>query len=259
MYQQLIPTHPQREAILAGLDRVLDPELDESILNLGFVQSMQAQNGHLMVEVTLPTSWCAANFAYMMASDIRRELLPLETVSQVTVRLGDHFAADEIEPALNSGKSFMEAFPKEATENLGPLRLLFLQKGYVGRQERLLRQLKEAGLSPSAICALRVGDLKFAGDECLVKTALSQTVAVAAKTASRYLERRADLGLDCSPEALLVINLKGQAVTVETFPAYFRQARTIRVSMEANGSLCRALLQSRQTNHNIPIQSIPQV
>ena len=62
-------------AILERLDLVLDPELDESILQLGFVRSVQVRDSHAIVMLQLPTSWCAMNFAYIMADDVRRALL----------------------------------------------------------------------------------------------------------------------------------------------------------------------------------------
>jgi metal-sulfur cluster biosynthetic enzyme len=83
--------------LLERLQPILDPELDESILQLGFIQSLHVHDGHATIVVQLPTSWCAANFAYMMADDIRRALLTVEGLHHVTVRLRDHFAAEAIE------------------------------------------------------------------------------------------------------------------------------------------------------------------
>ena len=61
--------------LLEQLVRVLDPELDESILDLGFVRSLRLRFGQAEVALRLPTSWCAVNFAYLMAEDVRRALL----------------------------------------------------------------------------------------------------------------------------------------------------------------------------------------
>ena len=36
--------------------------------------------GHATVAVHMPTSWCAANFAYMMAEEIRQALLAVESI-----------------------------------------------------------------------------------------------------------------------------------------------------------------------------------
>jgi metal-sulfur cluster biosynthetic enzyme len=116
-------------AILDRLAQVLDPELDESILDLGFVRSLRLRSGQASVVLQLPTSWCAVNFAYLMADDVRRALLTLDGVQQVTVRLGDHCAAEEIEAAVNGGRSFGDAFPDEGAGSLAALRLTFLRKG----------------------------------------------------------------------------------------------------------------------------------
>lgn len=107
------PTGYDGTEILERLAQVLDPELDESILELGFVRSVQLRSGHVSVVLRLPTSWCAINFSYLMAEDVRRALLTAEGVCRVTVRLGDHCAAAEIEAAVNEGRPFAEAFPGE--------------------------------------------------------------------------------------------------------------------------------------------------
>src|ERR1700737_3154587 len=87
--------------LLDRLAHVLDPELDESILDLGFVRSLRLRSGQAEVALRLPTSWCAVNFAYLMAEDVRRALLSVEGIDRVTVRLGDHCAAAKIEDDVN--------------------------------------------------------------------------------------------------------------------------------------------------------------
>jgi metal-sulfur cluster biosynthetic enzyme len=72
-------------AVLARLSQVRDPELDESILDLGFVHSLHLHSGHATIALRLPTSWCAVNFAYLMAEDVRWALLAVEGIGQVTV------------------------------------------------------------------------------------------------------------------------------------------------------------------------------
>src|SRR5258708_32538731 len=129
--------------ILGRLAQVLDPQLDESILDLGFVRSLQLRSGHASVALRLPTSWCAVNFAYLMAEDIRRALLMVEGVRRVTIRLGGHCAAEEIEAAVNDGRPFSEAFPREGAGSLAELRITFLRKRVLGRQHRLFRALRE--------------------------------------------------------------------------------------------------------------------
>jgi metal-sulfur cluster biosynthetic enzyme len=235
------PTGYDGTTILERLDCVLDPELDESILRLGFVRSVQLRDDQIIVVLQLPTSWCAMNFAYIMAEDVRRALLAVAGIRGVTVRLGDHCVADEIEAAVNDGRPFAAAFPGMGSEDLSALRRTFLRKGFLVRQERLLKNLRAAGCSPAAICALRIGD-RFPED-CLVATRSPETLR-------RYLERRAELGLDCSFGAPLIVDPDGESVSAERLESYYRNARTVRVALEANGSFCRAVLAGRRGHAN---------
>ena len=220
---------------MARLDRVLDPELDESVLSLGFVESVAGDDdGNVSVCLRLPTYWCAANFSYLMASDVQRELSGLQGVRSVTVKLGEHFASREVEEGSVSAMTFGEAFPDGGPDTLEETRQVFLRKGYFSRQERLLRELKRNGLSFEQMAALCIGDI--------------DTVQADARVASRYLERRAELGLDCSPQAALIVSVTGEAIPPSDLETYYIRARTTRLAMQANGSLCSAMLQSRNAN-----------
>jgi metal-sulfur cluster biosynthetic enzyme len=238
-----LPAGCDGSAILDRLARVLDPELDESILDLGFVRSLKLASGHASIALQLPTNWCAVNFAYLMAEDVRRALLALPDIAAATVHLGDHCAAREIEAAVNDGRPFAEAFPAEGAGSLAALRLTFQRKGFIGRQERLLRELRAAGCSPPTICALRLGDVSMEGDAIMIRPLGSTAVAGgSAATLRRYCERREELGLDCSPAAPLIVDLDGAPVSAERLQDHYETARTVRVALDANGSFCRALL-----------------
>jgi metal-sulfur cluster biosynthetic enzyme len=243
-------------ALLDRLEQVLDPELDESILDLGFVRSLQLRSGHAKVAVQLPTSWCAVNFAYLMAEDIRRALLTVEGICQVTVELGDHCAAEQIEAAVNDGRPFADAFPGEGAGSLAALRLTFLRKGFLGRQQRLLQELREAGCSPESICALRLGDVSIQDDAIMVRQPGSAPAAGgSAPTLQRYLERRAELALDCNLTAPLIVDLDGASLSAQRLAAHYKAARTVRVAMEANGSFCRALLSVHRLDAAAPLDN----
>ena len=229
-----LPSTVDRDEVLARLDRVLDPELDESVLSLGFVERVEGDvAGNVSVTLRLPTYWCAANFSYLMASDVRNGLLDLEGVRSVTVKLGEHFAGGEVERGAGPGMSFAEAFPEGGPDTLEETRQIFLVKGYYNRQERLLQALRRVGLAFDRIAALRVGDVPAAIDE---------------RAVSRYLERRGELGLDCSETAPLIVDVRGAPVSADQLEAYYVRARTTRLAMEASGSLCSAMLESRNRN-----------
>jgi metal-sulfur cluster biosynthetic enzyme len=230
-------------ATLERLAQVLDPELDEPILDLGFVQALRLRSGHAEVALRLPTSWCAVNFAYLMAEDVRRALLSVDGVREVTVSLGDHCAAREIEAAVNDGRPFAEAFPGEAAGSLEALRLTFLRKGFFGRQEQLLRELRGAGCSTETICALRLGEVSVEDNAIVIRRADCPPVETgSAAVLQRYVQRRAELGLDCRPAAPLIVDLDGKPFSVDQLQAHYEAVRTVRVALEANGSFCRALL-----------------
>jgi metal-sulfur cluster biosynthetic enzyme len=241
-----LPAGYDSSAVLDRLAQVLDPELDESILKLGFVRSLRLRSGHADIALRLPTSWCAVNFAYLMAEDVRRALLTVEGIRQVTVRLGDHCAAGEIEAAVNDGRPFAEAFPDEGAGSLAALRLTFLRKGYLSRQERLLRELRAAGCSAAAISALRLGEMSMQDDTMVIRQpGCAPVESGSAAILRRYMERRAELALDCSPAAPLIVDLEGKPFSEERLQAHYEAARTVRVALEANGSFCRALLSVR--------------
>jgi metal-sulfur cluster biosynthetic enzyme len=228
-------------AIRERLARVLDPELDESIVDLGFVRDVRLDAGHAEVALRLPTAWCAVNFAYLMAAEVREALLAVDDVRRVTIRLGDHCAAAEIEAAVNAALPFAAAFPAEGGGGLEVLRRLFLRKGFVVRQERLLRELRAAGWSNEAICAVQLGQLAYVEDAIAIQPGGS-TAGL-----RRYLERRAELGFVANPAAPLFVDLDGEPIAADRLERHFAAARTMRVALEANGLFCRALMDRRRS------------
>ena len=259
-----LPAGIDADEVLRRLGRVLDPELDESVLALGFVVSIHGEDagdnaGTLAVELRLPTYWCAANFSYLMASDIQRELSEVNGVAGVRVRLLQHFAGAAIEAGTAPGMTFADAFPEgdrdsRAPDPSGPdsieeIRQLFLRKGFFTRQEKLLRALKQSGLSFSEIASLRVADLRFDGAGCTIASNDRAERPVGdLRTGQRYLERRRELGLDDSGQASLIVDATGAPIPAAELETYYLRARTTRLAMEANGALCTALLQARRSS-----------
>ena len=104
-----------------------------------------------------------------------------------------------------------------------------------------------AKLEGKKISGLRLEHLSIEGTFCRIRRPSGDTVAVeAARAARRYLERRAELGLNCSPTASLVTDSEDRPIPSHRLPQYLRAARTVRLSLEANASLCSALLDARK-------------
>lgn len=207
--------------VLTAIAGVLDPELDQSIVELGFVRRIRVADDRVRVELRLPTYWCAPNFSWLMAEDVREALLADPNVAEVEVVLVDHHSAGEISAGVNSGRAFAEVFGEAPDGRLDDLRDLFRRKALLARQERALRPL--AG-DPSR---LRIGDLPDTGD------------------VRSYLDARAELGLDCSPQAPALTDAAGRPVRGARVGEHLRRARLMGVSIEGNAAFCRGLLATR--------------
>ncbi|WP_241997089.1 iron-sulfur cluster assembly protein, partial [Halorubrum sp. SD626R] len=60
---------PRVVTVRDRLDRVEDPELARSIVELDYVDAIDIDGGRVLVQFTLPTAWCSPAFAWMMAVD----------------------------------------------------------------------------------------------------------------------------------------------------------------------------------------------
>jgi metal-sulfur cluster biosynthetic enzyme len=218
-------------AVMAALDTVIDPELDESLVELGFVHAEVEDGGRVRIELRLPTFWCAPNFAYLMAEDAREAVSGVEGVRHVEVRLRDHFAEDEVTSGVREGRSFDQAFAGLADGGgLDALRRLFWAKSFTVRQERLLRALLAQGATEADLVGMSLGQVPD-GEELRL-----------------YLERRRRLGLSTDGDAPLAVMPGGRPIGAGELAAHLRRARSTRVAMEFNGSLCRGLLETRYAN-----------
>src|SRR5260370_2730013 len=148
-------SHDRQAEIWACLQGVMDPELDESVTDLNFVTKADVDSeDRVAVEFRLPAYWCAANFSFLMADDMRRAVDALDWVKGVSVVLGEHMYADKINAGLAKGLSFQETFGAEADGNLDDLRQTFLVKAFQRRHVALLNHLTGSGHSTETIVAL---------------------------------------------------------------------------------------------------------
>ncbi len=217
-----------RAEILGALSGVRDPELDEPITDLDFVSVLEIEGDAVSVRLRLPTYFCAPNFAYLMVADARAAVLSVPGVRRARVVLDGHYASGEINGGVNEEKGFDGAFPDETeSPDLEELRSTFRRKSFVARQEKLCRALLVEGHPPAKLAEMRLGEVP------------------PSEALQEYLERRAELGLDVSPEAPLVVDPDGKRVPREAIVQHLRFARTVRVSVEGNAELCRGLLAAR--------------
>jgi metal-sulfur cluster biosynthetic enzyme len=220
---------PDASAVLAALEAVRDPELDEPVTALGFVSSCTVSpDGDAQVRLRLPTYFCAPNFAFLMVADAYDVVSGVDGVRQVQVVLEDHFASDAINRGVAAHAGFAQSFDGFAAGELDQLRADFVRKAVLAGTDRVCRPLLAAGRTTDELAELTLGDVPSSPDR------------------ERLRARRAELGLPSSDaDALLVDATTGQAVNAEALPLHLRRARLARVSAVANGGVCRGMLRDR--------------
>ncbi|HEY2259404.1 MAG TPA: iron-sulfur cluster assembly protein [Solirubrobacteraceae bacterium] len=228
--------NPIRTQVIDALSAVYDPELDEPITALRFISSCDVTaEGDVEVLLRLPTPQCAPNFAFLMAADARNVVRRLPAVRSVSVKLEDHYTGEEINASLERGAGFTGAFPGETEDDdLEALRELFTRKALIARQSRLCEAMLSAGETAEAVVAARVSELPE-GPET-----------------RRCLELRRKLGIASGPEDPAFVHPSGEPLVADQLPRWRRAARLIRTSLEANGGICRSLLEVR---HNLATEN----
>lgn len=220
--------------VLARLARVTDPELDEPVTELGFVTGVEADEaGRVRIGFRLPTYWCAANFAFLMADDMRREAAALPWVREVAVELGEHMYAETINRGMQDGLSFQDSFGGEANDDLDEVRRTFAAKAFQRRQMALLDHLLAAGHDAPFLLSLTVSALRALPAD-----------AEGRQLIGRYLDKR-DVPGPAGPDAPAFVDKSGRAVRPECFSIHRRALRSVAVNVEFNGALCRGLLAAR--------------
>jgi metal-sulfur cluster biosynthetic enzyme len=244
----------QLAEVWARLDLVMDPELDEPVTDMGFIEAVSVAGpttgrniSTVEISFRLPTYWCSPNFAFLMAEDIKRQVEMLPWVGQAVVLLQDHMAADEMNTVVNAGGAFSDVFAElMPDQNLDDLREKFDQKAFQRRQEVVIKALIAQGYSAADITGLTLADfvvIRFDDAEDdrqrgrYADLLLSKKLARLARDPAFPTYQGAPIGDD--------------------FKAYMGLLRSVRINMEFSGSLCRGLKQSRymqaDTSGDVPI------
>jgi hypothetical protein len=149
-------------------------------------------------------------------------------VRAVGVTLEDHYTGDEINAALGRGEGFTGAFPGETDDDdLEALRELFTRKALIARQATVCRGMLDGGVTADEVVAATVAQLPDTAP------------------ARRALELRAQLGIPSIPQSPAFVLPNGEPVTADQLTRWLRMARLVQTSLEANGGICRSLLQAR--------------
>jgi metal-sulfur cluster biosynthetic enzyme len=221
--------------VLAALDAVRDPELDEPITSLGFVSACSVStDGRARVRLRLPTYFCAPNFAFLMVADAYDAVAAVPGVRRTEVVLEDHFAAEAINGGVAAQAGFARSFDGEAVGELHELRADFLRKAVMAGTDLVCRPLAAAGAGPPDLAGLTLGQV------------------APSPALDRLRQRRAELGLPAGDDAPLLIDpVTGAPLAAAEVPLHLRRAHTTRVSIEANAGICRGMLRNRYASSGL--------
>jgi metal-sulfur cluster biosynthetic enzyme len=227
----------EREAdVWRMLERVADPELDEPITEMGFVEGVEIAGPAVEVTFRLPTYWCSPNFAFLMCEGIVREVGSLPWVARARVRLEDHMHAEEVMASVNGARDFSDAFADLCDgEDLAELREKFAEKAFQRRQEAVLLALRALGFQAEAIAEMRLRQLEFIDFEDEAER----------ERLARYRELLTSRGLAKWPGDLAFVTWQGAPLTAAGLPEHLARLRQVRINMEFNGALCRGLKDTR--------------
>ncbi|WP_277553732.1 metal-sulfur cluster assembly factor [Halobaculum limi] len=254
------------DAVRERLDRVTDPELDTSIVELDYVEEIRIDDGEVFVAFTLPTAWCSPAFAWMMAADARDQVESLPGVDRAEIDLREHMHEREINRGINEGLPFGEAFP-DADGDVVPVRAELDRKARIARQHDATGALLDAGLSGDQIVALTDDDVAWPDRDPLGATGDdddddrltvwvpdgSLAVRVDADPLVRYREKAAVTGVVDDDHPELCRTPEGEPIDAGEFELVRQRTRLAGVNMGGQGTVCDALNDARHAADRPPL------
>lgn len=230
-------------AVRDRLDRVEDPELARSIVELDYIDTIGVDGDRVEVRFTLPTAWCSPAFAWMMATDARDEVEALDWVREARIELCDHMHGEEITTGVNARDTFGETFP-DADGGVAEVRAAIADKARVSTQREAIDALLDAGVDPGQIVELERSDVDLAGEEAHVSIG-GLSVVVDAAPLDEYLDRAAGSGHVADPDDALFLTPEGEPIDADRLDVVQKRSRLATVNMGGQGAVCDALHRAR--------------
>lgn len=214
--------------IRSALSAVKDPELDEPITELGFVTSVDLSGNNVLVRLRLPTSFCAPNFAYLMASDSMDAVRGVPGIGHVQVVLDGNTDSERINAGIAAGLGFAGTYPEESEIELDELRRIFQVKAHFASIERVISRLvRDHNVVSADLHEMRLGDLPDIPE------------------VDGLRRRRIDIGLPNEDSDFLLVDDTNTRWDTSNLEMQLRFARATRISIDGNAHFCRGLLKTR--------------
>jgi metal-sulfur cluster biosynthetic enzyme len=92
-----------RKKIDAELDKVVDPELGVSVMELNLIENVDIKSdGQVHVEFHATAPFCPPMFALKIAQDVKQGVAIVPGVKGVTINLKGHYMSEYINRTLNA-------------------------------------------------------------------------------------------------------------------------------------------------------------
>ena len=91
-----------RVKIFDVLSKIVDPEINTSIVELELIDEVDINNTDVKVDLHLTSPFCPAVFGFKICQDIHDNLLNVDGVDDVKVNVSNHFMAEQINNQVNN-------------------------------------------------------------------------------------------------------------------------------------------------------------
>jgi metal-sulfur cluster biosynthetic enzyme len=91
-----------RVKIFDALSKIVDPEINTSIVELELIDEVDINNTDVKVDLHLTSPFCPAVFGFKICQDIHDNLLQVDGVDDVKVNVSNHFMAEQINNQVNN-------------------------------------------------------------------------------------------------------------------------------------------------------------
>ena len=98
-------TQELRRMIFDELTKVVDPEINVSIMELELIDNIDINGSAVKVDLHLTSPFCPAIFGFKIAQDVHDNLLKIDGVDDVKLNVSNHFMAEAINNQVNASKN----------------------------------------------------------------------------------------------------------------------------------------------------------
>ncbi len=98
-------TQELRRLIFDELTKIVDPEINVSIMELELIDNIEINDSAVKVDLHLTSPFCPAIFGFKIAQDVHDNLLKIDGIDDVKLNISNHFMAEAINNQVNASKN----------------------------------------------------------------------------------------------------------------------------------------------------------